>query len=86
MPEVLFRKDSLEHFSYWAHNNRKIMDKIERLLDDIERNGAAKGIGKPERLKYEDGWSRRIDSEHRLVYDVKNNVIEIKSCKGHYED
>jgi len=83
---VLFRKDSLEHFSYWAHNNRKIFDKISKILDDIERNGAAKGIGKPERLKHEDGWSRRIDSEHRLIYEVKDNVIEIKSCKGHYED
>ena len=86
MPEVLFHNKSLEHFSYWAHNNRKIFDRIEKILDDIERNGAEKGIGKPERLKYEKGWSRRIDSEHRLVYDVKDNVIEVKSCKGHYED
>lgn len=86
MPNVLFRDDSFAELSYWAHNDRKMLAKIEKILDDIERNGAAKGIGKPERLKHKPGWSRRIDSEHRLIYDVKDNVIEVKSCKGHYED
>ena len=86
MPEVLFEEDSLEEFMYWANNDRKILNKIKKLFDDIERNGVAKGIGKPERLKHKPGWSRRIDNEHRLVYEVKNNIIAVKSCKGHYED
>ncbi len=71
---------------HWAHNDRKTLDKVKRLLDDIERNGADKGIGKPERLKHQPGWSRRIDKEHRLVYEVEENVIKVKSCKGHYDD
>ncbi len=87
MPKVLFFSDSLNDFMYWAHNDKKILDKINALLNDIERNGAAKGIGKPERLKHEDGWSRRINSEHRLIYKItEGNVIAVKSCKGHYED
>lgn len=49
-------------------------------------NDAAKGIGKPERLKHFDGWSRRITDEHRLVYSVdENKIIHLISCKGHYE-
>ena len=44
-----------------------------------------KGIGKPEPLKYRDGFCRRIDDTNRLEYDGKQNVI-ILTCKGHYED
>lgn len=87
MPNVLFSAKALIDFMYWAHNDRKVLDKINALLNDIERNGAAKGTGKPEKLKHEDGWSRRIDSEHRLIYRIiDGNVIAVKSCKGHYGD
>ena len=86
MPNVLFLEDALNDFMHWAHNDRKILDKIDALLNDIERNGAAKGIGKPERLKHLNDYSRRINDEHRLVYDVKENIIVVKSCKGHYDD
>ena len=46
------------------------------------------GIGKPEPLKGDMSgfWSRRIDDVNRLVYRIIDNVIEIVSCKGHYED
>ena len=86
MPTVLFFDDALKDIMYWAHNDRKILDKINTILNDIERNGAAKGIGKPERLKHQDGYSRRINDEHRLIYDVKENIIAVKSCKGHYDN
>ena len=87
MPNVLFSAKALIDFMHCAHNDRKILDKIDALLSDIERNGAAKGIGKPEKLKHEDGWSRRINDEHRLVYKIKDeNIIAVKSCRGHYGD
>ena len=86
MPNVLFMDDALNDFMYWAHNDRKILDRINALLNDIERNGAAKGIGKPERLKHLNGYSRKINDEHRLIYEVKENIIAVKSCKGHYDD
>lgn len=85
MPEVFLSDKALSDFMYWAHNDRKILDKIETLLNDIERNGAAKGIGKPEHLKYENAYSRRINDEHRLIYRVEENIIKVKSCKGHYD-
>ena len=73
MPNVFLSAKALSDFMY-------------SILNDIERNGAAKGIGKPERLKHQDGYSRRINNEHRLIYDVKENIIAVKSCKGHYDD
>ena len=85
MSKVVFEGDALSQFMYWVHNDKKIVDKIYTLIKDIERNGASKGIGKPERLKYFDGWSRRINDEHRLVYSVTEDEIHVISCKGHYE-
>ena len=86
MGRRLFDEKGWEDLFYWIHEDRKIADRIYKLLNDIERNGASKGIGKPEKLRYRKGWSRRIDEENRLTYDVdENNVIHIYSCKGHYE-
>ena len=82
----IFLDDGWEQFNYWIQENRKIANKIYELLNDINRNGAAKGIGKPERLKHRPAWSRRIDETNRLVYEVKEDNIYIISCKGHYED
>ncbi len=45
------------------------------------------GIGKPEALKgdLQDYWSRRITSEHRLVYKYVSDEIWIASCRYHYQ-
>lgn len=55
---------------------------------DIERGNGFDGIGKPEPLRgnLSGFWSRRIDDANRLVYRVKDGVLEIVSCKGHYDD
>ena len=71
---------------YICQENDKIKS-INILLKDIER-GNFEGIGKPEPLKGELSgfWSRRIDDVNRLVYRISDDVLEIVSCKGHYED
>jgi len=85
MRKVIFEGDALPQFMYWVHHNIKIVDKIYSLLENIDRNGPSKGLGKPERLKHFDGWSRHITDEHRLVYSVTKDAIHIIACKGHYE-
>ena len=85
MKSVRFKGDAMEHIMWWTRNDRKILEKIWTLIQDIDRNGVSKGIGKPERLKYKDAWSRRITDEHRLVYNVDEKYIHVISCKGHYE-
>ncbi len=58
------------------------------MLQSIERDGVLQGMGKPEPLKYgkSGSFSRRIDDANRLVYEVVNDQIIVKSCKGHYSD
>ena len=57
------------------------------MVKDIERNGLSEGLGKPEPLRYRKAWSRRIDKENRLLYDIdESGNLWIIACKGHYED
>ena len=74
-------------YIYWQSQDKKTLKRINMLLKDIER-GSFDGIGKPEPLKGELSgfWSRRIDEINRLVYRISGDVMEIVSCKGHYED
>ena len=74
-----------EQYIYWQTQDKKILKKINELIKDISRNNF-EGIGKPEALKYElsGHWSRRIDSEHRLVYRIENQNIIIIGCRFHY--
>jgi len=86
MSDFLFRETAWEDFLYWQAHDKQILKRINTLLRDISRD-SFDGIGKPEPLKGDLSgfWSRRIDAEHRLVYRVNGNTIEILSCKGHYE-
>ena len=79
-----FTELAWQHYVYWENQDKKTLDKINSLLQSIERDGIMCGEGKPERLKYGAGYSRRIDDTNRLVYKIENDTIIIKSCKGHY--
>ena len=74
-----------DDYLYWQNQDKKNLKRINQLIRDIERN-AYDGIGKPESLKYElqGFWSRRIDEEHRLIYRIQEDCIEIASCRLHY--
>lgn len=87
MGNLTFSEKSWEQYVYWLQTDKAMLKKINALIKDIQRNGCAAGKGKPEPLRYRKAWSRRIDQEHRLVYnmDQGQNIIII-SCKGHYSD
>ena len=73
--------------NHWKlKKNIKIQNRINNLLENI-RSEPFTGIGKPEPLKYEltGLWSRRINKEHRLIYRVDIEVIEIVSLRYHYQ-
>ncbi len=84
--KYIFVDESWEDYLYWQQTNKKIVDKINVLLKDIARNPFT-GLGKPEPLKYKykGFWSRRIDGEHRLIYQVKGDEILIAKCRFHYD-
>lgn len=86
MRKVWFEEAWEDYVSYQAQD-RKTLKRVNALLKDIERQHFD-GLGKPEPLKGELSgfWSRRIDAVNRLVYRVNGNVLEILSCKGHYND
>ena len=83
---IVFSKNAWEDYTSWVVENRKMLRKINELIKDIQRT-PYEGKGKPEPLKYDltGLWSRRIDLEHRLVYNVKDKEILIYSCKYHYD-
>lgn len=76
-----------DDYLYWQEQDKKTLKRINKLLQDIDRNGYS-GIGKPEPLKgnMQGYWSRRIDNTNRLVYRIHDNRIEILQCRSHYND
>ena len=86
MKKIWF-EEAWEDYLYWQTPDKKTLKRINMLLKDIER-GNYDGIGKPEPLKGELSgfWSRRIDETNRFVYRISDGVLEILSCRGHYDD
>jgi len=84
--KYVFAEESWEDYLYWQQADKKKLQRINELLRDIARD-PFHGIGKPEPLKfkYAGFWSRRIDDEHRLIYQVKGNEILIAKCRFHYD-
>jgi toxin YoeB len=83
---IIFVDESWEDYLYWQKTDIKILKRINELIKDISRT-PFRGIGKPEPLKhkYRGFWSRRIDSEHRLIYQIKDDEIRIVKCRFHYD-
>lgn len=84
--KYIFVEESWEDYLYWQKIDKKMVKRINALIKDISRN-PYEGIGKPEALKhnYRGFWSRRIDEEHRLVYQVRDDEIRIVKCRFHYD-
>jgi toxin YoeB len=86
--ELIITDTAKEDIRFFVKSGQtSLVKKIEKLLVSIKETPFA-GIGKPEPLKHEYSgkWSRRIDTEHRLIYEVKDAAIFILSAKGHYQN
>ena len=85
MRKIQFSSDAINDLKKFKSVDQKLAFKIFELIIDIQ-NDPFKGLGKPEPLKgnYSGFWSRRINNEHRLIYSVTNELINIFSCFGHY--
>ena len=85
--EIVYTEEAKLDISFWKKSgNKSIQNKITQLITAIEKD-PFHGVGKPEALKHNltNCWSRRINLEHRIVYEVFENRIEIHSLKGHYK-
>ncbi len=80
-----FDSSALEDLAWWVQQDRKKAMRIIRLIQETATDPFG-GIGKPEPLKHELAgcWSKRIDDEHRLVYQVQQDKIRVLACRYYY--
>jgi toxin YoeB len=76
---------AFEDLAWWVSTDRSKAQRLIKLIREIHREPFA-GIGQPEPLRHDLAgcWSRRIDQEHRIVYEVRDQRIRILSCRYHY--
>ncbi len=83
--KLIFSEHAWEDHLYWQRTDRKILQRINALIREIQRV-PFEGIGKPEPLKHgmSGYWSRRINDEHRIVYKVEADSLFIAQLRYHY--
>jgi toxin YoeB len=82
---LVFSPQAWEDYQHWVQTDRKLVKRINELFKDAVRNPYS-GIGKPELLRHalSGFWSRRISDEHRMVYRMAGNNLEIAQLRFHY--
>ncbi len=83
--KLIFSERAWEDYLFWQHTDRKILQRINTLIKEIQRT-PFEGIGKPEPLKHSLSgyWSRRITDEHRIVYKVETDSLFLAQLRYHY--
>lgn len=87
--KILFTREAWTDYVIWQETSHETTLRITRLIEDIQRT-PFRGLGKPEPLRrnFSGWWSRRIASDHRLVYRITGagdtQPLEILSCRFHY--
>ena len=84
--KVLFAEQAWQDYQYWLATDKQMLKRINLLIRDVCRN-PFEGIGKPEPLRHllKGYWSRRINSEHRMVYRIEGNILQIAQLRFHYK-
>lgn len=82
---LLWTQIAWNDYLHWQKYDKKILNKINELIKVTQRT-PFEGIGKPEPLKFDlkGKWSRRINDEHRLVYEYADETLTILQCRYHY--
>lgn len=82
---LIFASQAWEDYQYWLKHDKKQLNRINKLITACQRQ-PFEGIGKPEALKHglAGFWSRRIDNEHRMVYRITQEGLELASLRYHY--
>lgn len=86
--KLIFSPLAMEQWNEWKRTDPNVANRIKRLLADIQEHPYT-GIGKPEALRFDlaGKWSRRITAEHRIIYKVVDDKVEVEilSMKYHYK-
>ena len=83
--KLTWSASSWDDYLYWQKVDKKVVKRINELIKSCMRT-PFEVIGKREALlgDLQGYWSRRITSEHRLVYKYVDEEIWIASCRYHY--
>ena len=83
--KLIFSDDAWDDYLYWQNNDRKIVERINKLIQEVKREPFS-GLGKPEPLKHalSGFWSRRITDEHRMVYRVEADALLLAQLRYRY--
>ncbi|OWV02507.1 MULTISPECIES: Txe/YoeB family addiction module toxin [unclassified Fibrobacter] len=85
--EVNFTPKATEDLQNLQRSAPQALKKLAKLLDEL-REHPRTGTGQVEQLRHysEETWSRRITKEHRLVYQIHDDVVQVLviSVYGHY--
>ena len=84
---LVFTESAWQDYLWFQEKDRRLLKRINALIKDSMRT-PFEGLGKPKPLKADLSgyWSRRINSEHRLVYEITETDIVIIACRYHYEE
>ena len=83
---ITFSPDAWADYLYWQTEDKKTLKRINKLLQELQRDGTVMGLGKPELMRHVKGMSKRIDDKNRPTYTIENGNLVVLSCRGHYED
>jgi toxin YoeB len=83
--KLVFADQAWEDYLYWQKQDKRMVERINKLIQETQR-APFEGIGKPEPLKHALAgfWSRRITNEHRMVYRVEGNALQLAQLRFHY--
>lgn len=83
--KLIFADEAWEDYLYWQKHDKRMVERINKLIGETQRDPFA-GVGKPEPLKHalSGFWSRRINDEHRMVYRVEGDALQIAQLRFHY--
>ena len=83
--KLVFAEAAWEDYLHWQKQDKRMVERINKLIRETQREPFS-GVGKPEALKHalSGFWSRRITDEHRMVYRVVDNALQIVQLRFHY--
>lgn len=83
--KLVFAGQAWEDYLYWQKQDKRMVERINKLIQETQRAPFG-GIGKPEPLKHAlaDFWSRRITDEHRMVYRIEGDALQLAQLRFHY--
>lgn len=89
MYRIIFTREAQQQLLKLQRSVPQAMKKLQRILVEL-REHPRSGTGQIEQLRHyqEETWSRRLTREHRIVYRICEDRVEILvlAVWGHYND